>query len=104
MNDWLSARLAAARSAEERQILQQFSAEARSYYLKLDGLAARTGGLATPLDRDTVVMFDDSANRLQSMADDFAAVHDADLRALAARTRSPRCGGCGTSSSSASPC
>ncbi len=82
LHDWLSLRLAAARSAEERQILQRFSAEARSYFLKLDGLAARPGGLATPLDRDTVVMFDDSANRLQSMADDFAAVHDADVRAL----------------------
>jgi signal transduction histidine kinase len=84
LSAWLSARLAAARSREERQILQRLSSEVRSYFLKLDGVAARTGGFANPLDRDTVVMFDDSANRLQSMADDFAAVHDADLRVLLA--------------------
>jgi C4-dicarboxylate-specific signal transduction histidine kinase len=82
LSDWLSARRAAARSREERQILQQLSAEVRSYFLKLDGVAARTGEFAERLDRDTIVMFDDSANRLQSMADDFAAVHDADLREL----------------------
>jgi signal transduction histidine kinase len=84
LSAWLSARLAAARSREERQILQQLSAEVRSYFLRLDGVAARSGGSAMPLDRDTVVMFDDTANRLQSMADDFAAVHDADLRDLLA--------------------
>jgi nitrogen-specific signal transduction histidine kinase len=82
LSRWLSARLADARSVEEREILQRLSAEVRSYFLKLDGVAARTGGFVTPLDRDTLVMFDDSANRLQSMADDFAAVHDADLRKL----------------------
>jgi signal transduction histidine kinase len=84
LSDWLSARLAGARRLEEREILQRLSAEVRSYFLKLDGVAARTGGFVTPLDRDTLVMFDDSANRLQSMADDFAAVHDADLRELLA--------------------
>ena len=82
LSDWLSARLAAARSSEERQILQRLSAEVHSYFLKLDGLAARPGEFTERLDRDAVVMFDDSAIRLQSMADDFAAVHDADLRRL----------------------
>jgi signal transduction histidine kinase len=48
----------------------------------LDALAARTDGLSSQLDRDTIVMFDDSANRLQSLADDFAAAHDEELRRL----------------------
>jgi signal transduction histidine kinase len=82
LNDWLTARLAAAHSPEERQILQQLSDEVRTYFLRLDKVAKRTDGFVTPLDRDTIVMFDDSANRLQSMADEFAAVHDADLRNL----------------------
>ena len=82
LREWLDTRLAAARSDGERQILRRLAAETRSYFLKLDGIAARTDGFARPLDRDTVVMFDDSANRLQSMADDFAAVHDAGLREL----------------------
>jgi hypothetical protein len=84
LSDWLSARLAGSRSSEERRILQQLSAEVRNYYLRLDGVATRTGGFVAPLDRDTIVMFDDSVNRLESMADDFAAVHDADLRELLA--------------------
>ena len=82
LNDWLTARLAVARSDDERQILQRLGAEVRSYLAKLDNVASQPNGFSTPLDRDTVVMFDDSANRLQSMADDFAAVHDADLRQL----------------------
>jgi signal transduction histidine kinase len=48
----------------------------------LDALAAGTDGLSSRLDRDTIVMFDDSANRLQSLADDFAAAHDEELREL----------------------
>jgi signal transduction histidine kinase len=84
LSDWLSARQAAAHSDEEREILQQLSAEVSSYFLKLDNIETRTGGFMTPLDRDTIVMFGDSANRLQGMADDFAAVHDADLRDLLA--------------------
>jgi signal transduction histidine kinase len=84
LSDWLAARQAAARSSEERQILQQLSTEVSSYFLKLDSVAARTDGFANPVDRDTIVMLDDSANRLQSMADDFAAVHDAELRDLLA--------------------
>jgi signal transduction histidine kinase len=82
LNDWLLARRDDAGSTEERQILQRLTVEISSYFQKLDSVTARPGGLTTPLDRDTVVMFDDSANRLQSMADDFAAVHDADLRRL----------------------
>ena len=82
LDEWLTARLAAAHTTEERQILQRLAAEVRSYFLKLDGIASRPGGLAVPLERETIVMFDDSANRLQSMADDFAAVHDTDLHEL----------------------
>jgi signal transduction histidine kinase len=62
--------------------VRQIAAETQSYFLKLDALAARTDGLTSRLDRDTVVMFDDSANRLQSIADDFAAAHDEELRSL----------------------
>lgn len=82
LNGWLADRLRAARSDEERQILERLASEVRSYLAKLDNVAARPDGFSTPIDRDTIVMFDDSANRLQSMADDFAAVHDADLRRL----------------------
>lgn len=80
--DWLAARLSAAQAAEEKQVLQQLAGEVRSYFLKLDGITARPGGLTVPLDRDIMLMLDDTAIRLQSMADDFAAVHDADLRGL----------------------
>jgi len=79
---WLSARQSANDSATEQRIVRQIAAETQSYFLKLDALAARTDGLTSRLDRDTVVMFDDSANRLQSIADDFAAAHDEELRSL----------------------
>jgi signal transduction histidine kinase len=82
LNAWLSARQAANDSENERRIVRQIAAETRSYFLKLDALAARTDGLSSQLDRDTIVMFDDSANRLQSLADDFAAAHDEELRRL----------------------
>src|SRR4051812_21631703 len=76
LSDWLETRQKAARSNEERSLLNRLGQETQSYFLKLDGLAARPEGLTQPLDRNTVLMFDDSAIRLQSMADDFAAVHD----------------------------
>jgi signal transduction histidine kinase len=79
---WLRTRQSANDSATEQRIVTRIAAETQSYFLKLDALAARTDGLTTRLDRDTVVMFDDSANRLQSIADDFAAAHDEELRSL----------------------
>ena len=79
---WINARLAAHDSENEQRIVRQIAAETQSYFLKLDALAARTNGLTIRLDRDSVVMFDDSANRLQSIADDFAAAHDEELRRL----------------------
>ena len=82
LNAWVSARQTTGLSEKEETIVRQIAAETRSYFVKLDALAARTNGLTTPLDRDTVVMFDDSANRLQSISDDFAAAHDDELRGL----------------------
>ena len=82
LSAWLGARETSGISESERKILRQIAVETRSYFAKLDALAARTGGLSLPLDRDTVVMFDDSANRLQSVSDDFAAAHDEELRGL----------------------
>jgi signal transduction histidine kinase len=82
LTDWLAARIPAAHSEEERQILEKLAVETHAYFMKLDGLQARPGGMETALDRNAVVMFDDSANRLQSMADDFAAAHDQELRGL----------------------
>jgi len=82
LSEWLAARRAGDLSDREHSIVDTIAAETKSYFLKLDSLAARTSGLKDPLDRETVVMFDDSANRLQSIADDFAAAHDAELRRL----------------------
>jgi signal transduction histidine kinase len=79
---WLSARSGSDLTDVEREIVHHMATDTDSYFIKLDTLAARTNGLLTPLDRDTVVMFDDSANRLQSIADDFAAAHDEELRGL----------------------
>jgi signal transduction histidine kinase len=83
LSQWVSDRIASTDSSEnERKIVQTIAAETRSYFVKLDTLKERTNGFSEPLDRDTVVMFDDSANRLQSIADDFAAAHDEELRSL----------------------
>jgi signal transduction histidine kinase len=82
LSAWLSGRQTRELSGDERKIVQQMAAETRSYFLKLDALNVRASGLSDRLDRDTVVMFDDSANRLQSIADDFAAAHDEELRSL----------------------
>ena len=83
LSGWLVARMAAAGGNEhEREIIRAIAAEARSYFIKLDSLAVSTDDYRIPLNRDTVVMFDDSANRLQSIADDFAAAHDEELRGL----------------------
>lgn len=80
---WLDARLAARTdSAQEREIVERITAEMQTYFAKLDALAARPNGLGSALDHASVVMFADSANRLQSISDDFAAAHDEDLRQL----------------------
>src|SRR5665213_2442230 len=83
LSQWVATRMASNDGSEdERKIVQMIAAETRSYFVKLDSLKERTKGFSEPLDRDTVVMFDDSANRLQSIAEDFAAAHDEELRSL----------------------
>ncbi len=82
LSGWLSARQASALSEGEKKIVDQIAAETRSYFAKLDALSVQTNGWSEGLDRDAIVMFDDNANRLQSIADDFAAAHDEGLRQL----------------------
>lgn len=79
---WLQDREASELSAEESRIVRQIAVETDAYFRKLDALRAQTKGWTEPLDRDAIVMFDDSANRLQSISDDFAAAHDEELRLL----------------------
>jgi signal transduction histidine kinase len=79
---WLAARTAAEHSESEHRVLQQLSVELRSYYRKLDGIAERVDGYAMPLDRAEIAGFDDMAVRLQSLADAFDAIHDAEERDL----------------------
>jgi signal transduction histidine kinase len=82
LDGWLTVRLAAAHGAEERHVLERLASETRAYLRKVDRLVERENGSAGPLDRATLVAFDDTAIRLQSLADDFAAVHDTGLRQL----------------------
>ena len=82
LDTWLRARQASDLSGTERKILAKMEAETRSYFIKLDAVQISTRGLSTAPDRDTIVMFDDSVNRLQSISDDFAAAHEEDLRNL----------------------
>lgn len=79
LNEWIAARQAAAKVEEERKILERLAAEIRSYFYKLDSIINRPGGLSTPLDRDALVMSDDAVIRLQSLADDFRAIHQQDI-------------------------
>jgi signal transduction histidine kinase len=79
---WLAQRTAAERNRQEHGVLQQLAVELGSYYRKLDDVAARVDGYATPLDRAEIASFDDMAVRLQSLADDFDAIHDAEEREL----------------------
>ena len=77
LTQWLAQRDAAEHDEQEQRVLRQLAVELRSYYRKLDAVAARAGGYATPLDRAEITSFDDMAVRLQSLADDFDAIHDA---------------------------
>ncbi len=79
---WLGARLAGELSESERRIARQMAEETRTYFIKLDALQVSTHNWTEPLNRDTVVMFDDTVDRLQSTADDFAAAHDEEVRAF----------------------
>jgi signal transduction histidine kinase len=79
LNDWIAARQTAAKGDPEREILQRLAAEIRPYFSKLDAILNRSDGLSIPLDRDALVMSDDAVIRLQSLADDYRAVHQQDL-------------------------
>jgi signal transduction histidine kinase len=79
---WLANRVAAERNQQEHRVLQQLAVELGSYYRKLDGVAARVDGYSTPLERTEIAAFDDMSIRLQSLADDFDAIHDAEERRL----------------------
>jgi signal transduction histidine kinase len=82
LSRWSDERLAAARSEPERRVLQQLATELSDYFRKLDHLEKTPPGPGERLDRETLVDFDDAAIRLQSLADDFDAVHDTGEREL----------------------
>jgi len=79
---WLSVRQAGTLSENERKVLQQMDAETRVYFNRLDAVRASTHGWKDRVDPETILMFDDNVIRLQSIADDFAATHDQELRDL----------------------
>ena len=79
---WLAERTAAERSERGHRVLHQLGVELRSYYRKIDSVASRPGGYTEALDRAEITSFDDMAVRLQSLADDFDAIHDAEERQL----------------------
>jgi signal transduction histidine kinase len=82
LSAWLKDREASEVSENEGRILRQIAGETDAYFLKLDALQERTKGWTEGLDRNAIVMFDDMANRLQGISDDFAAAHDEELRKL----------------------
>jgi len=82
LNEWLAARLPAARSDEEKQILQQLARDTRSYLDRIAGLEARPGGLRNPPDPDTAAALGQGAASLQGQVNDFIAAHDDELRGL----------------------
>jgi signal transduction histidine kinase len=82
LTEWLSHRQRAARIPGESELLQRLAEELRLYFRKLDEIAVRSDHYVTPLDREMIVVCDDAAVRLQSRADEFAALHDAGLREL----------------------
>jgi signal transduction histidine kinase len=82
LSRWVTDRLAAVRNEPERRVLRELDEELRGYFRKLDSLAKTPLQPGERLDRETVVDFDDTANRLQGFADDFDAVHDTGEREL----------------------
>jgi len=79
---WVADRLGAARNEPERRVLRELDAELGGYFRKLDNLMKTPLPPGERLDRGTVVDFDDTAIRLQGLADDFDAVHDTGEREL----------------------
>ncbi len=82
LSAWLRGRESGALNENERRIIRLIAAETRAYFNQLDAVRATSDGWKERLDRDSIVMFDDNATRLQSIADDFAAAHDEELRRL----------------------
>ena len=82
LSRWLTERNDMERSVQVHRVLAELGVELRSYFRSLDWVAARPGGFETPLERAELASFDDMAVRLQSLADDFDAVHDAQERTL----------------------
>jgi len=82
LSRWVADRTNAARNEREQRVLRELDAELGGYFRKLDNLMKTPLPPGERLDRETVVEFDDTANRLQGFADDFAAVHDTGAREL----------------------
>ncbi|HWZ93838.1 MAG TPA: ATP-binding protein [Opitutaceae bacterium] len=82
LNEWLAMRLAVVESDEERQVLARLGGEMRAYFEMLDQLALSTDGFRIPIADGTVTKCDDGADRLENIADDFAAIHDRKLQGL----------------------
>jgi len=87
---------AAERNRQEHGVLQQLAVELGSYYREARRRRRAVDGYATPLDRAEIASFDDMAVRLQSLADDFDAIHDAES-ANCLRPRWAKFAGCATS-------
>lgn len=81
---WMRDRHAAPHGEAERAVLARLDAELENYFKMLDALAARPGGLNTPLPHAMIVQFDAQSMRLAGFADDFDTVHDTEERALLA--------------------
>jgi hypothetical protein len=82
LSRWVADRTNAARNEREQRVLRELDAELGGYFRKLDNLMKTPLPPGERLDRETVVEFDDTANRLQGFADDFDAVHDTGEREL----------------------
>jgi signal transduction histidine kinase len=82
LNEWLAARLAASDGDGSKMILLRMGAAMRAYFEQLDQLAANPDGFRKPMDRDSLAKYDDASDRLESLADDFAALHDRSLQDL----------------------
>lgn len=82
LSDWLSARQREVRAPDERELIQRLTEELQRYFRRLDDLAIDSNRYTQPLSRETLVRCDEAAVRLQSLADDFDALHDTRVREL----------------------
>lgn len=79
---WLVERQAARHGEAERQVLTRFEKELALHGAFLDALAVRPGGPAAALSRAQALRLEEFSVKLTALADDFDAVHDAEVRAL----------------------